>query len=365
MAGIITYVAKHSHRQTKVVDELKRRIVSGDFPPGSRLPTQVELAEICGACHVTVQRAIDHLRENGFVETRGRHGTYVANHPPHLSRFGIVFPAYAKTPETCDNQFIIAWHREATRFFAGGAAGRVVSFFYKAAGRDASACCPDLLAEVEAEHLAGVIFTTPPSEFEGSPIINDPALPKVGFFAKPLPGATWIKPDSYVGMVLDYLEGRGRRRVAFMTHAAWNPAEKVHELSSLTQAHGMVTYPHWIQGVNFITPAWAANVANVIFHRSRDERPDAFVIMDDNLVPHATAGLLTAGVRVPEDVDVVAHANFPYPTPSAVPAKRVGYSIRAMLEKSVEIIELKRQGKEVPSELHFPPLFDDEIAADG
>ena len=365
MAGIISYVAKHSHSQTKVVQELKRRILSGGFPPGSRLSTQVELAEICGACHVTVQRAVDRLRENGFVETRGRHGTYVAKHPPHLSRFGIVFPSYAKTPETCDNQFIIAWHKEATRYFAEGAEGRIVSFFYKTAGHDAPECCADLLEEVEADHLAGLIFTTPPYEFERTALFSDAGIPKVGLLARPLPGTTQIVPDSYIGTVLDHLKNRGRRRVAFMMHAAFNPAEKVHELSSLAQARGMVTYPHWIQGVNFITPAWAANCANVIFHCSRDERPDAFVIMDDNLVPHATAGLLTAGVRVPDEVDVVAHANFPYPTPSAVPAKRVGYSIRAMLEKSVDIIERRRQGEEVPAELHFPPAFDDEIPAQG
>ncbi len=50
------------------------------------------------------------------------------------------------------------------------------------------------------------------------------------------------------------------------------------------------------------------------------ERPDGLVITDDNLVPDLTAGLAESGVK---DV-VVAHTNFPHPTPSAVPGHAPG-----------------------------------------
>ena len=57
-----------------------------------------------------------------------------------------------------------------------------------------------------------------------------------------------------------------------------------------------------------------------MLHGPAHDRPDALVITDDNLVPAATAGVLAAGRRVPADLEVVAHANFPHVTPSAVPA---------------------------------------------
>ena len=44
--------------------------------------------------------------------------------------------------------------------------------------------------------------------------------------------------------------------------------------------------------------------------------------MDDNLVPDATAVVASVGLRVPDDLLVIVHTNFPYPTPAAVPACR-------------------------------------------
>ena len=54
--------------------------------------------------------------------------------------------------------------------------------------------------------------------------------------------------------------------------------------------------------------------------------------MDDNLVPDATAGLVAADVRVPYDIEVVAHANLPHSTPSAVPARRIGFNVRQLYD---------------------------------
>ena len=39
----------------------------------------------------TVQLAIEKLKHDGFLMPRGKCGTYVRPHPPHLFRYGIVF----------------------------------------------------------------------------------------------------------------------------------------------------------------------------------------------------------------------------------------------------------------------------------
>lgn len=83
--------------------------------------------------------------------------------------------------------------------------------------------------------------------------------------------------------------------------------------------------------------------------------------MDDNLVPDATAGLVAAGVRVPDDLEVVAHANFPYVTPSAVLAKRFGYDIHRIFNTCVNIIEQLRRGEAVPQVTPLPAYLDDEL----
>lgn len=62
--------------------ELKARLLermrTGDLAPGAKLPTVRALAEELGLAANTVARAYRELEQAGAVETRGRHGTFVA-----------------------------------------------------------------------------------------------------------------------------------------------------------------------------------------------------------------------------------------------------------------------------------------------
>ncbi|MFR9799438.1 GntR family transcriptional regulator [Streptomyces sp. MS06] len=51
---------------------------SGALPAGYRLPTVRGLAESLGLAANTVAKAYRALEADGLIETRGRHGTYVA-----------------------------------------------------------------------------------------------------------------------------------------------------------------------------------------------------------------------------------------------------------------------------------------------
>ena len=53
-------------------------IASGELAPGARLPTVRRLAGDLGLATNTVARASRELERGGVIETRGRHGTYVA-----------------------------------------------------------------------------------------------------------------------------------------------------------------------------------------------------------------------------------------------------------------------------------------------
>lgn len=62
--------------------ELKARLLermrTGELPGGAKLPTVRALAEELGLAANTVARAYRELEQAGAVETRGRHGTFVA-----------------------------------------------------------------------------------------------------------------------------------------------------------------------------------------------------------------------------------------------------------------------------------------------
>ncbi len=60
--------------RTQVIDEIS----SGDLVAGARLPTVRRLADDLGVAPGTVARAYRELEATGFIETRGRNGSFVA-----------------------------------------------------------------------------------------------------------------------------------------------------------------------------------------------------------------------------------------------------------------------------------------------
>jgi len=80
-------------------------------------------------------------------------------------------------------------------------------------------------------------------------------------------------------------------------------------------------------------------------------------------VPFATAGIAELGVRVPGDLMVVAHTNFPYPTYSAVPAVRLGVDIRQLMNTVIDLLERKQRGEDVPDEIFLPSKTEAEFTA--
>jgi GntR family transcriptional regulator len=61
----------------QIADDLRRRIEAGELPPGSRLPTEIELMAEYDASRNTVRDARKLLMTRGVVETLPGQGTYV------------------------------------------------------------------------------------------------------------------------------------------------------------------------------------------------------------------------------------------------------------------------------------------------
>lgn len=64
----------------RVVRRIKDAIAAGEYAPGSKLPTQYQLAKIDGVSKSTVQNALAVLRDEGLVYSVDRLGSFVS--PP-------------------------------------------------------------------------------------------------------------------------------------------------------------------------------------------------------------------------------------------------------------------------------------------
>lgn len=58
------------------------RIKDGTYPPGSRVPSTLELATELGVATSTSQKALAHLRQEGWLRGETGIGTFVADRIP-------------------------------------------------------------------------------------------------------------------------------------------------------------------------------------------------------------------------------------------------------------------------------------------
>jgi len=73
----------------RVIADIRERIASGEWPPGHRLPTNLELRDMYRAqfasptlANATVQQAITLLKEAGVLRGQQGLGVFVADQPP-------------------------------------------------------------------------------------------------------------------------------------------------------------------------------------------------------------------------------------------------------------------------------------------
>ncbi|MFJ6075363.1 FadR/GntR family transcriptional regulator [Streptomyces sp. NPDC093065] len=68
---------RRSALSEQVIAALRQQIASGEWPVGSRIPTEPELVEQLGVARNTVREAVRALAHNGLLDIRQGSGTYV------------------------------------------------------------------------------------------------------------------------------------------------------------------------------------------------------------------------------------------------------------------------------------------------
>jgi DNA-binding LacI/PurR family transcriptional regulator len=302
-----------------------------------RMPTRTQYQESFQLSSITVQSAIDCLIADGFVIPRGRLGTFVAERPPHLHRFGLIIPG---RPE--DLYFwraLVAAMRERMRSDSD------LRIYLSVDGRRGEEE-RQLAEDLRCQRLAGVVLTSSfLSDIE--PLVHYPALPQVAIMG-PMsdhPRVSGLKLDweSFIAKALDYFAARGRTRMALIG-AQGHEKEWVQSLSGKARARGIEMRAHW---THFLHPSPSSNSAqsltHLLFHPDQRERPDCLLISDDHLVESASIGLVAAQLRVPGDIDVLGHGNFPLPSRSKVPITHLGYDAAEIIDVALSMLREMRQ----------------------
>jgi hypothetical protein len=346
---------------------MRAKIVKGEWPPSQRIPTLRHLLSHFDVSVATMQRAVDQLVADGFVETRGRLGTFVADHPPHLCHYAMVFHGTPDDPPTWGG-FPRALSSTAGEIERSSV--RKFPQFYGIQGHADTEDYQQLRRIVQRQRLAGLIFTTNPDYLTGDPLLEAPGIPRVVLMsAERGSKIPIVETDAaaFFTRAVDYLADRGRQRIAVLFQAGDIRVGAHRELEDIflaaLQKRGLMEQPYWRQYVNVVDPTAVCRAVHLLLHAEKPQPPDALIVADDTMLDAAVNGLFAAGVRVPQDVEVIVHANFPV-VPAALPVKRLGFDSRSILNACIRSIDAQRRGETVAPVTTLPAVFSWELPRD-
>ena len=342
--------------QNSIAEELKDKIIGGEFPPGSQLPTLTEIQNIYGVSRLTVQKALDRLHQDGYSIGKGRHGSFVTEKPPHLYRCGFIFPTGPDSEsyyQRALNQSALAACEETGM--------EPVFYFNLQAPRDLE---PFNAAkeDIERRRLAGLVFCGSPENFYDSRLTLN-QVPKVAISGEskeniPVLSFNW---DGVFEKAFSFFKSESRKRVAVLvaSEVQWSPDELFEKLMLMTQKESLELKRPWVQAVDKKHPYWSKPLLELMFDKaSGTEVPNSLLILEDHIVEGVTKAISELGIKAPEELSVVAHGNFPSPSPSRITATRIGYDCKLIMDKCLELLKRQKSGLKVPNITEIPAIQD-------
>ena len=341
-------IGRPPEKKRHVARALRERIVAGQLAPGARLPSQQQLVHRFGVSGMTVQSSVRELVREGFVTTRRGKGMFVAATQPHFTNYVLLIPGSATIGGVGHSQFWRALRAEAEAIQTAGRI-KLTTLTGVDVGETSEAVQRRLATDVREHRVAGLIFAAFFSRVMDSPLITEPRIPRAAISEHSMPGVGSVYPDlhSFIDQALDRLAAEGCRRIGMVGLADWG--RRAQYFSAGCRRRGLTTAPLWQVTLAMEQGEGVTRCVELLLRRPAAQRPDGLVITDDNLVPAVTAGVAAAVSGAGRRLSIVAHTNLGYPTPSAVPVARLGYSARELLERCVTVVEQQRRAAAFPA----------------
>lgn len=332
-------------------------ILSGKLRPAERIPSRLDLIRRFKTTPVTVQRAFDRLAEAGFIESLGRKGTFVVARPPNRHRIGLVFKGSPSSPEWRQFWTIM---RNVSAELEGEDNWHFDSYLeienIDSPGRTR------LSYDIENHRLAGLMHVSKGTIAEIPAAQDIPCAAVITSDDARLEKTLSILLDTrrFIADAIRYQVSCGCKKVAMIATPGFR-GSLFPILSEVLESYNLPLERKWIQTGNLNAPSESANLAELLFSSGPRKRPDALLVLDDNLTPHVCRGLAAVGLLPERDVTIVSHANYPSPSVSTG-VVRLGFDNTVILRSVVSYFQqCRNNGKRMTSFTVVPPIFERDL----
>ncbi len=282
---------------------LEEMILCGRLKAGDRLPTTKELAKDFGVTLQTAQTAVSLLSRRGILERIPGRGTFVSARI-NSRRIGIAFGTniFGRHDMLFFQSLYPLIAKELKRLEWNS------SLFFPAGDESSWHMIAELDRETQGGGLRGLIYLAgdyPYSEW----FANNSQIPQTsgGFLSD---SGFKEESDEYRG--LDYLLGRGFRRIAVISHihdaALSLPSSVSSDAERAYAKHGLPMQAIFARGTAASHREGIERAREVLKGR-KGGWPDAFLVLNDQACMGVIFELLSRRLRIPQDIAVMASSN--------------------------------------------------------
>jgi DNA-binding LacI/PurR family transcriptional regulator len=285
------------------------------------LDSENQLAEQLKVSVLTIREALRSLAQEGVIERRQGKGTFVVN---PLGRRHVAVLHEMDFGHARSGYFFRHVAQELRRFLrAQGIRSRLYAGFHPPDLPYGEPTCDEFLEDLSRGKVVGVVAVASPAHPRWLDLLREKGLPVVGSAGEYEYGVGFDVRD-LIRQAIGKLLKHGRREIAFIgcpvpafqTSGAGSLSSIV---STVMREHGVPVRNEWMRlDINPVIGGGGWEQLRELW-TARSEKPDGLVITDDILSLDVTMALLELGIRIPNQLMVITHANkgseirYPFP----------------------------------------------------
>lgn len=308
---------------------LRQSIQSGMLAPGTRLPNTQTLADIWGVNNGTVHTAMGTLTSEGLLTGAPGRGRHVQTPPtlksPKIKRHvALLFGYNTVYPKTTFWSSRLAEQLEL--FFAlNEVSPRIYRPRWYPMGEGPDPAYDEFVENLDQGRISGIVTAYGPFPDRWSHMLMECSLPRVG---TNFPNQVTVSYEDMLRQGIKYLASAGRRKIACISHddpmltSANDRQMRLRHsqiLDETLKAHDLRVHDRWLRGDFRASMTGAGYCQFREIWAAEREKPDGLLVMDDVLFSDTTKAILELGIRVPDQLLIVTHANkgsgmfYPFP----------------------------------------------------
>lgn len=332
-----------------IISDLKTKILNGEYKPDDRLPTEMDLAERYGVSRITSKRALEELKQLGFVYRIRGSGSFVAAQRPSAETgsqpagnsniVAIILPF-----DDSNGSFALSVRGIAEVLESRGYYMSVYNGM-----RDVKAV-ENLIAKLYRDGIGGIIYY-PLSEHDNFSVINmlyleNYPIVTIDKYFESIP-ISYVVSDNETGgaTAVEYLIAQGHSRIGFVSDLS---IETISSLRNRYFGYCKTLKAHRIPfdsdlvklGVtgNEFSRTYQRDVYQPLLRDLVDHGATAVFAVIDLIASYLIRAAFELGIRIPEDISIIGFDDMDISKHLQPPLTTVSQSFFTMGKEAARIL---------------------------